>query len=329
MPGYYPLNPREPVPMAQMYPQSRSYSLAKLNNMPRDYGIYEKVRVGGEQRRPYGMFDKLRRQQSYDDNMVHKMMFQQNQPRRLDGFDSLQMLNGHNDERILEKLMENSKGRTLTRDYDSSKNNSGKSTLLSTKSKNKKNKENNKENKRNNGLSISSVAMALIGSLANSKSEDNIYESVEQIHYRKTMENLNRKEKVRDIHRTGHPLFDHLREERAIASGSDNKRSNTGPSRKTSTTSSPLYSSNSSGDEQDNTLRRSNGRIYQTRNEVMRNERRHSHAVSPTWRRAGSAGSESDDEWAIPRPKIGGRRRDARVSSTDESDSSSKSSPMR
>ena len=330
MPGYYPINHREPVPMAQVYPPARSYSLAKLN-MARDYGIYEKVKVDN-QRRPHRMFEKLRRQQSYDDNMYPRMMYSAQQ-RRQDGFDSLQLLGANNDDRYLDRFMDNSRGRTLNREQEkNSKNN----TLLSTKSKvssnssNSKNKKNeNKENKRN--LNLSSVAMALIGSLANSSSVDNIYESVEQIHYRKTVESMNRREKVRDVHRTGHPLFDHLREERALASGGPttntmNRRvsRSAGPSRKTSTVSSPLYSSNSSGDEQDNIRRNRSSNDLQ-----QRPPRKISQISAPVWRRAGSAGSESDDEWVIPRPKIGGRKREARVPSTDESDSSSKSSPMR
>lgn len=336
--------------MAQAYPPSRSYSLAKLN-MARDYGIYEKVKVS-EPRRPNRMFEKLRRQQSYDENMYPRMVFH-NQPRRLDGFDSLQLLGAQNDDRYLDRFMDQSRGRTLSRDHESNKN--LKNTLLSTKSSNSKNSNNsnnsnsrktinnnnsnNKENKRNS-TNISSLAIALIGSLAGSTSADNLYESVEQIHYRKTIENLNRREKVRDVHRTGHPLFDHLREERAMASTNVNTNPNgtlpsankqrmsrsAGPSRKTSTTShSPLYSSNSSGDEQD-TIRRT--RVV-SRNDVSTRQERKVSTVSTPWKRAGSAGSESDDEWVIPRPKIGGRRREARVSSTDESDSSSKSSPMR
>lgn len=342
MPGYYPLPPREPVPMAQGYPPSRSYSLAKLNMpMPRDYGIYEKVKADGGQRRPQRMFEKLRRQQSYDENMYPRMVYQNPHARRSEGFDSLQLLGAHNDDRYLEHFMENNnRGRTLTREAENHKND--KNTLLSNKSKNsntssnssnsRKKSKQEKENKSN--FSISSVAMALIGSLAGSQSEKNIYESVEQIHYRKTLETLNRREKIRDVHRTGHPLFDHLREERAIATSSVSKNPSgnsdtinrrvsrsAGPSRKISATSSPIYSSNSSGDEQDNVRRL---------HAPSRNERKLSHGVQPTWRRAGSAGSESDDEWAIPRPKIGGRRRgDARTPSTDESDSSSKSSPMR
>lgn len=329
MPGYYPMPPRDPGPMVQMYPPSRSYSLAKLN-VPRDYGIYEKVKVENRNH-PHRMFDKLRRQQSYDDNMYHRMMY--NGPsRRPEGFDSLQLLGTQNDDRYLDNFMENNRSRTLNRDMDKN----SKNTLLSTKSKNSNNsngssnsnkKMNNKENERKGkkgaGMSLSSIALALIGSLGNSSSVDNIYESVEQIQYRKTLETLNRREKVRDIHRTGHPLFDHLREERALASGNAGKRTSrsAGPSRKTSTISNPAYSSNSSGDEQE--VKKNN------RGDAVRKERLQTKVPPTNMRRAGSAGSESEDEWVIPRPKFGGRKRNSHVQSTDESDSSSKSIPMR
>jgi len=233
--------------------------------------------------------------------------------------------------------MDNNKGRIAHRDQEKN----SKNTLLSTKSKNSSNSKNkkseNKENKDKRNMNLSSVAMALIGSLANSTSVDNIYESVEQIHYRKTVESMNRTEKIRNVHRTGHPLFDHLREERALASGGPTPNhsgaSNTmnrrvsrsaGPSRKTSVANSPMYSSNSSSDEQD-TIRR-----IRTCNDLQeRPHRKISQVSAPVMRRAGSAGSESDDDWVIPRPKIGGKRREVRVPSTDESDSSSKSSPIR
>jgi len=50
-----------------------------------------------------------------------------------------------------------------------------------------------------------------------SDSEDEtIYESLEQINLRKERENKHRQAKISKVQRTGHPLFDHLREERAL-----------------------------------------------------------------------------------------------------------------
>lgn len=374
MPGYYPMMSREPVAMAQVYPPARSYSLAKLNQpQPRDYGLYEKVKVdrsavphgAGGERRSHRMFEGLRRQQSYDGGVVHPrpLHHSHSQPRRLDGFDSLQLLGAHNDDRYLDKFMENSRNRRSNRDtveHSISKSNS-KNTLLSTKSSKSSSTKNNKEN--NNigsmlsNLNVSTEILALLGSLANSSSVDNIYESVEQINYRKTLENMNRREKVRSVHRTGHPLFDHLREERALASDSPNNNTcstntltnskqqrvsrSAGPSRKTSGSNSPTglsSSNNSSGDEQDQVVRR-NRKISAPTGPVSSNftQQRQQHeqrkisstTLPPSWRRGGSAGSESDEEWVIPRPKIGGRRRETRKISTDESDSSTKSGPLR
>lgn len=62
----------------------------------------------------------------------------------------------------------------------------------------------------------SAVTAAMFTSLRNSNSEDNLYESMEMIHYLKTMQTLNRQKKTRSIQRTGHPLFDSLREEQAM-----------------------------------------------------------------------------------------------------------------
>lgn len=343
MPGYYPINGvREPVPMVQFYPPARSYSQAKLH-FTKDNKLYDKVKVenskNGEQR-PHRMFEKLRRQQSYDGDAI-RMMYGQGQPRRPEGLDSLQFLGANTDDRYIDKFMD-SRGRPLKREnVDNSKD---KNTLQSNKSNNSKNSSNassgnNKNNKevKKSGMNLSTEIMAFLGSFKNSASVDNIYESVEQIHYRKSMESKKRREKVRSVHRTGHPLFDHLREEDAMATPSDDTEKgghrrisrSAGPSRKTSVSNSPTHSSPSSGDEQDVAIRRNRmpGRTAMTLQHPSHHHQKR-YGV-PSWRRTGSAGSESDDEWVIPRPKIGGRRRDVRAASTDESDSSSKSSPMR
>jgi len=46
--------------------------------------------------------------------------------------------------------------------------------------------------------------------------DDALYESLEQINYRKSIENKSRQAKISAVKRTGHPLFDSLREERAL-----------------------------------------------------------------------------------------------------------------
>lgn len=337
---------REPVPMAQVYPPARSYSLAKLNQaMPRDYGQFEKVRVeksANGDRRSHKLFEGLRRQQSYDADQIRAMY--RNQSRHPEGFNSLQLLGANDDIRYLDKFMDTNRGRRHTREpvdnpklKDTAKSNKSKST------------NSNKSGKDKESVTVSGndEILAFIGSLTSAASVDNIYESVEQIHYRKTVESMNRQEKVRSVQKTGHPLFDRLREERALAGGNDQETYTTlnsshkrisrsaAPSRKISAHSSPVSSSNSSSDEQDQNSqrhRRVSVPAYLQQQAPSKQAHRKQHPV-PTnpmrWGRPGSAGSESDEEWVIPRPKFINKRRDVRTSSTDESDSSTKSSPMR
>ncbi|XP_018018475.1 uncharacterized protein LOC108674996 [Hyalella azteca] len=372
MPGYYP-----PVPMAQMYPPVRSYSMAKLNQGPaRDYSQFEKVRVEKQHvsgdRRKHRLFEGLRRQQSYEGEAGFSRFL--NQPNRNERFNSLQLLGANDDGRYLDHFMETQRGRTMTREpveQPKGKDRAKTNKLLNsaTNSLNSKNKENKIS------VTANGEILALIGTLTGAASVDNIYESVEQIHYRKTLETLDREEKVRSIHRTGHPLFDSLREERALAGGNDNDTYATlnsshkrvsrsaAPGRKTSCTSSPVYSSTSSSDELDLTLQR-NRRIsvpitqkpkiaalqqqqaqqhraqqhpqrprapQPQQTQMPRYRKQQVNALSPNSSpvRWGSAGSESDEEWIIPRPKFYNRKREVRGSSTDESDSSTKSSPIR
>ncbi|KAF2350633.1 hypothetical protein FHG87_018611 [Trinorchestia longiramus] len=353
MHGYYPPMGREPVAMAQVYPPARSYSLAKLNlhqgPPQRDFSHqYEKVRVektnhkNSGDRRPHRLFEGLRRQQSYDGDVGHvRHHHHQQQMRRQDGFNSLQLLGAQDDGRYLDRFMETHRGRAMARDHadpskGKDKNKKDKNSMNSLSSK----LNNNKENKLS--LPANGEILALIGSLTGAASVDSIYESVEQIHYRKTVENLDREEKVRSIQKTGHPLFDRLREERALAGGNDTETYATLnsthkrtaprtvlPNRKTSATSSPTYSSTSSGDEQDVCVQRSRRvsapvirhhkqqqQQQQPPQQQQQQQPRHRNQQNPSsspirWGgRPASAGSESDEDWIIPRPKFYNRRRE-------------------
>jgi len=51
---------------------------------------------------------------------------------------------------------------------------------------------------------------------SDSEEDDKIYESLEQVQLRKSLESANRRAKTSKVKRTGHPLFDSLREERAL-----------------------------------------------------------------------------------------------------------------
>jgi len=57
-----------------------------------------------------------------------------------------------------------------------------------------------------------------------SDSENGTYESLVQINLRKSIENANRRAKIARVQKTGHPLFDHLREERAIKENNPRKK---------------------------------------------------------------------------------------------------------
>jgi len=57
-----------------------------------------------------------------------------------------------------------------------------------------------------------------------SDSENGIYESLVEITLRKSIENANRRAKISRVQKTGHPLFDHLREERALKENISRKK---------------------------------------------------------------------------------------------------------
>lgn len=207
------------------------------------------------------------------------------------------------------------------------------------------------------------TAAAMLTSLRNSSSEDNLYESVEMIHYLKAMQSLNRQKKTRSIQKTGHPLFDSLRVEQALRE----------PCRKISTTKKPFDenvpqslrssecssdgnspSSASSGDEYDiyprvtfktqkNTCQKSDNphRRYseQMHQETKRQEKQ---KVFQKKKMSECTGSESDEDFKIiPRPKFFGRgflssqktqhrkRSTASTTPSDESDSSLHSGALR
>lgn len=73
-----------------------------------------------------------------------------------------------------------------------------------------------KNNEKNKKMSPVAKKLAMLGSLSKCRSEEQLYESVEAIHYRKTLQDINKKDKTRSLQRSGHPLFDHLREEQAL-----------------------------------------------------------------------------------------------------------------
>lgn len=188
-----------------------------------------------------------------------------------------------------------------------------------------------------NSIHSDSVAVtaAMLSSLRNSASEDNLYESVEMIHYLKTIQSLNRQKKTRSVQKTGHPLFDSLRMEQAMKE----------PIRKISSSkkifdenafqglrsqeysvsdeNSPSHSSSGSGDELYHELHPrgvSRHRKISIPNKMMQysSERKFSdekqqkfvekQAKISSKKKQNENGSESDDEFKIiPRPRLVGR----------------------
>lgn len=181
------------------------------------------------------------------------------------------------------------------------------------------------------------VTAAMFTSLRNSNSEDNLYESMEMIHYLKTMQSLNRQKKTRSVQRTGHPLFDSLREEQAmreplrkISSSKKPDEHGLQSSRNSeylgSEGNSPSLSPSSSGDEYDNIYPRmvvkapKNGyqksvNPHRRFSEQMHHNHNHNHKrqekqkVLPKKKMSEcNNGSESDDDFKIiPRPKFFGK----------------------
>lgn len=236
-------------------------------------------------------------------------------------FDSLKLLGAENDAQYLDVFMTEGEAKLRSRSASHASKNSSKRS----------------------SVNVDEIKKSLLGGLRTAASEENIYESVEVIQYRKQIEALSRQSKVRSVPKTGHPLFDALREENVLKPrrhqhGGEHRRSEV----HTSDGASNSQSSSGSSDEFDY-VKKPNTRF--SRREVLmggtlqaKQQPKETRPTKQPNRRVPDASSESDDEWAIPRPKIcngGGRSRRtgatglASSSSHDESDSSSKSTGLR
>lgn len=238
-------------------------------------------------------------------------------------FDSLKLLGAENDAQYLDVFM----------------------TEGEAKLRGRTNSQASKNSSKRSSVNVDDLKKTLLGGLRSVASEENIYESVEVIQYRKQIEALSRQNKIRSVPKTGHPLFDHLRVENVLKPrrhqhGTEPRRSEA----HTSDGGSNSQSSSGSSDEFDY-VKKPNTRF--SRREVlmggtMQNKKqpKESRQAKQPNRRVPDAGSESDDDWAIPRPKIAGggggvrsRRTGAMgltsTNSHDESDSSSKSTGLR
>lgn len=238
-------------------------------------------------------------------------------------FDSLKLLGAENDAQYLDVFMTEGEAKLRGRSSSHASKNSSKRS----------------------SVNVDEIKKSLLGGLRTVASEENIYESLEVIQYRKQMESLSRQNKIRSVPKTGHPLFDHLRVENVLK---PRRHQHSGEHRRsevhTSDGGSNSHSSSGSSDEFDY-VKKPNTRF--SRREVLMGStqqlKKQPKEVRPAKqpnRRVPDAGSESDDDWAIPRPKIcngvtvsRSRRTGATglvsSSSHDESDSSSKSTGLR
>jgi len=271
------------------------------------------------------MFDALKARHANGKSEYSDYIRMHNRSRRTGGeglyptFDSLKLLGAENDAHYLDRFMaEGEKGRQRS---------------ASTSKGNKRHSAN-----------VDNIKKTLIGSLRSVASDENMYETVEVINYRKTIEAISRHNKVRSVPKTGHPLFDHLRVENVLKPRQHRHRHSDASNSPSSGGNSPTYSggnspssSGGSGDEFD-FVKKANTRF--SRQEILKGSgvAKDSKAKHPRHdpRHPIEEGSESDDDWAIPRPKLMGgcraRRTGAELVTShphDESDSSSKSTGLR
>ncbi|KAK8746345.1 hypothetical protein OTU49_017369 [Cherax quadricarinatus] len=275
------------------------------------------------------MFDALKTRHAQDKHDYARMM-KLRDLKKMAGecgyptFDSLKLLGAENDANYLDVFMSDGTRPRMRSNSHTSKGSS----------------------KRNSNVDVENIKKTLLGSLRSAASDENIYESVEVIQYRKTVEAISRQNKVRSVPKTGHPLFDHLRVENVLKprrqhSGEHHQHHHHHHRRSETHNSdggSNSHSSSGSGDEFDY-AKKPNCRF--SRREVLMTSqtlKKHPKEARPqkhSREQVAEAGSESDDDWAIPRPKICGRNR--RTGATglmntvgqDESDSSSKSTGLR
>lgn len=307
--------------------------------------------------RMHPMFDALRNRHAQERSDYIRMM-KARERKKVSGdisgyptFDSLKLLGAENDAQYLDNFMsEGARMRHMNNMMEEVDSKQQRSRSASHASKSTTN-----SNSKRNSLNVNELKKTLLGSLRSTASDENIYESVEVIQYRKHMEAISRQNKVRSVPKTGHPLFDHLRVEKVLKprrshhhqQQQQQQQQGEAPRRGDANNSdggSNSQSSSGSGDEFDYT-RKPNTRfsrremLMTTSNEQQPKKQTKQQKVSSSSssRRVPDAGSESDDDWLIPRPKIfndvRSRRTGAtslmRSSSHEESDSSSKSTGLR
>ncbi|KAG7161949.1 hypothetical protein Hamer_G023286 [Homarus americanus] len=156
------------------------------------------------------MFDALRSRHALNRADYVRMMKMREHGKRMgiDGgyptFDSLKLLGSDNDANYLDVFM--SRGGRMRHSGDENDSRPRTRSVSHT----------SKASSKRNSVDVQNIKKTLLGSLRSTASEENLYESVEVIQYRKTIEAIARQNKVRSVPKTGHPLFDHLRIENVL-----------------------------------------------------------------------------------------------------------------
>jgi len=211
-----------------------------------------------------------------------------------------------------------------------------------------------KNSRSRNSLNLESVAKTLLNTMRSAASDEEIYESMEIINHRKTLEAITRRDQTAKVKKAGHPLFDHLRTEKAIREYSEQPRH---------TQSLPRERALSpQGRNRGMSLQRNEQPVWPTVGPLSKHPARRGDVHTSDGNSSGSGDDEfdytprpnhrfsrsavlkspqldSDDDWGIPRPSFGSGERTRRSgatgvkhqrqTSTDESDSSSKSTRLR
>lgn len=290
------------------------------------------------------MFEALRARNAYDRSEYARMMHRKISEPAYPTFDSLKLLGADNDVNYLEGFMSEGSSHTNSLHHPHHRLPHSRSANgdLDFRPRARSVSTNNTKNlpSKRNSVHADSLKKTILGSLKSAASDENIYESLEVINYRKTIDFIKKHNKLKSLPKTGHPLFDHLRAEKLLKGGQQNLYSDNS------------HSSSGSGDDEVEYIRKPNRRI--SRNEIMMGpqgelhehkqklkKKSQSHHKSSTHlaQHTEAPGSESDDDWAIPRPTFSGLERRTRRTgapgglmtqvSQEESDSSSKSACLR
>ncbi|CAL4069815.1 unnamed protein product [Meganyctiphanes norvegica] len=304
----------------------------------------------------------------YDSHHLHAM--RDHDKKHSHKFDSTQLLGNENDSSYLDKFMSHSKSLSRDGKHKDSDSNRHRHKSVTSSAPTSERSSGIKNSRSRSSLNLDSVAKTLLNTMRSAASDEEIYESMEIVQYRKTLEAITKRDQTANVKKSKHPLFDHLRTERALKdhlradSRAESRQSNTlplpreralspqsrnpeplpGNQKPIWPTTGPLSkhpaarrgdhmhtsdgNSSGSGDDEFDYKPRPNHRFSRS-------------AVLNTRRSDGNRQEDSDEEgWGIPRPSFGSggdrtRRsgavgvRHQRQVSTDESDSSSKSTGLR